>query len=69
CDEVFIGKVTFSNEANRLVFALVFLVSEVVMHILAIQSANMGVSKDKLRLFAMKNEYYFAVLALSTRSN
>ncbi|MFO5759750.1 family B DNA polymerase, partial [Klebsiella pneumoniae] len=66
--EEFFGKVTFSNEAKRLVFALVFLVSEVVMHILAIQSANMGVSKDKLRLFAMKNEFYFAVLALTTRS-
>ncbi|QYV99010.1 hypothetical protein [Pseudomonas phage U1B] len=66
--EEFFGKVTFSNEAKRLVFALVFLVSEVVMHILAIQSANMGVAKDKLRLFAMKNEYYFAVLALTTRS-
>ncbi|MFO5452991.1 family B DNA polymerase [Klebsiella pneumoniae] len=50
------------EEARRQVFALVFLVSEVVMHILAIQSANMGVSKDKLRLFAMKNESYFVVL-------
>ncbi|MFO5890599.1 family B DNA polymerase, partial [Klebsiella pneumoniae] len=28
----------------------------------------MGVSKDKLCLFAMKNEFYFAVLALTTRS-
>ncbi|MFO5795503.1 family B DNA polymerase, partial [Klebsiella pneumoniae] len=36
--------------------------------ILAIQSANMGVSKHKLRLFAMNNEFYFAVLALTTRS-
>lgn len=66
--EEFFGKVTFTPEAKRLVFSLVFLVSEVVMHILALQSANMGVSKKKLRLLAMKNEYYFAVLSLTTRS-
>lgn len=66
--EEFYGKVVFTPEAKRLVFSLVFLVSEVVMHILAIQSANMGVAKDKLRLLAMKNEYYFALLALTTRS-
>jgi len=47
---------------------LVFLVSEVVAHILALQSANMGVIKTKLRQLAMKNEYYFAVLSLTTRS-
>lgn len=66
--EEFFGRVTFTKEAKRLVFSLVFLVSEVVMHILALQSANMGVAEKKLRLLAMKNEYYFAVLSLTTRS-
>jgi hypothetical protein len=66
--EEFYGRICFTPEAKRLVFALVFLVSETVLHILAIQSANMGVSKEKLRLLAMKNEYYFAVLSLTTRS-
>lgn len=66
--EEFFGRITFSKEAKRLVFALVFLVAEVVMHILAIQSTNMGVAENKLRLLAMKNEYYFAVLSLTTRS-
>lgn len=66
--EEFFGRITFSKEAKRLVFALVFLVAEVVMHILAIQSSNMGVAENKLRLLAMKNEYYFAVLSLTTRS-
>lgn len=66
--EEFFGRITFSDEAKRLVFALVFLVSEVVMHILALQSTNMGVAEKKLRLLAMKNEYYFAVLSLTTRS-
>jgi hypothetical protein len=62
------GRVCFTPEAKRVVFSLVFLISEVVMHLLAQQSANMGVSKPKLRLLAMKNEYYFAILALTTRS-
>lgn len=62
------GKVSYSPQAKQVVFAVVFLVSEVVMHILALQSANMGVSKKKLRLLAMKNEFYFAVLSLTTRS-
>lgn len=66
--ENFYGRICFTPEAKRTVFALVFLVSEVVMHILAIQSANMGVAEDMLRLLAMKNEYYFAVLSLTTRS-
>lgn len=66
--EEFFGKVTFTPEAKRLVFSLVFLVSECVAHILALQSANMGVTKKKLRQLAMKNEYYFAVLSLTTRS-
>lgn len=62
------GKVVFTPEARRISFGLIFLVSEVVMHILAIQSANMGVSKEKLRILAMKNEYFFEVLALTNRS-
>lgn len=66
--EEFFGRITFSAEAKRLVFAMVFLVSEVVMHILALQSISMGVAEKKLRLLAMKNEYYFAVLSLTTRS-
>lgn len=62
------GSFSFSVEAKRLVFGIVFLVSELIMHILAIQSANMGVSYSKLRLLAMKNEYYFAVLSMTFRS-
>jgi hypothetical protein len=62
------GYVSYSVEAQRIVFAMVFLVSELMIHILAIQSANMGVSQRKLRLLAMKNEFYFAVLSMTTRS-
>lgn len=66
--EEFFGGYVFTPEARRLVFALVFLISEQVMHVLAAFSKNMGVSANKLRLLAMKNEFYFEVLLLTTRS-
>lgn len=62
------GEVLFTPEATRLVFAVVYLISEIITHILAVFSKNMGVTDEKLRLLAMKNEYYFAVLSLTTRS-
>lgn len=66
--EEFFGRITFTPEALRLVFSITFLISEIVMHILAIQSANMGVGKSKLKKLAMKNEYYFGMLSLTNRS-
>ena len=62
------GSISFSVRAKQVVFAIVFLVSEMMVHILAIQSANMGVSISKMRLLSMKNEYYFAVLSMTMRS-
>lgn len=62
------GHISYAPEAKRVVFAMVFLISELMLHILAIQSANMGVSDRRLRLLAMKNEFYFAVLSMTTRS-
>ena len=62
------GKVSFSSEATRVVFGIVFIISKMVSHILAIQSANMGVQENKLRMLQMKNEFYFAVLSMTTRS-
>lgn len=62
------GHVSHSVEAKRMVFVVIYLISHMVAHVLAIQSANMGVSLSKMRLLAMKNEYYFAVLALTTRA-
>lgn len=65
--EIF-GSVIFTPEALRLTFAMTFLISETVMHLLALQSVNMGVSDKRLRQLAMKNEYFFALLSLTNRS-
>lgn len=65
--EIF-GRVVFTPEALRMSFGLTFLISETVMHLLALQSANMGVSKERLRQLAMKNEYFFAIMSLTNSS-
>lgn len=62
------GYVSYEPQARRLVFAIIFLVSELMIHILAKQSRQMGVADNKLRLLQMKNEFYFATLAMTTRS-
>lgn len=62
------GHISYSDDAKRMVFGLVYLVSKLIAHILAIQSANMGVTKDRLRLLAMKNEYYFAVMSMTSQA-
>jgi hypothetical protein len=62
------GDIVFTEESRQVVFGIVFLVSEIMIHVLARQSANMGVAVDKLRLLAMKNEYYFEVMMMTSRS-
>lgn len=62
------GRHAFTVEAKRMVFSLVYMVSGMLSHVLGIQSANMGVKEDKLRLLAMKNEFYFGVLVMTSRS-
>lgn len=62
------GDIVFTEQSRQLVFGIVFVVSEIMIHVLARQSANMGVAKDKLRLLAMKNEYYFEVMMMTSRS-
>lgn len=62
------GEVVFTAQAKQLVFGIVYLISGMISHVLAILSANMGVKGPKLRMLSMKNEYYFAVLSMTTRS-
>ena len=62
------GRAQLTNDAKRVSFAMTYLVSEIIMHMLAVQSANMGVGKDHLRLLAMKNEFYFPSMCMTTRS-
>lgn len=47
--------------------AMVYLVSQQIIHILAVMSGNMGVAEDQLHQIAMKNEYAFPVFVLTSR--
>lgn len=59
--EWYLGKIDFSDEANAVFAAMVFLSVSTLKHILAQMSANIGVNKDRIHLIAMKNEFKFEV--------
>ena len=64
--EALFGRPSMSNEAKRVVFAIVFIITGIVAHLLAMLSASMGVTMSKRRILAMKNEFYFSVLISTT---
>lgn len=64
----FVGKLDFSPESLRVSYVTTFLTSQVVIHLLAIMSANMYVDKDNLHDLAMKNEYFFPVFGTTSMS-
>lgn len=66
--EQIFGKIIFTEESRRVIFSLVFIISECVMHQLGLMSTNMGVAVAKRRMLSMKNEFYFEVLTLANRS-
>ena len=56
------GEYSFSPEAIGVASTMIALANESIGHVLAIMCANAGIATEKLRLVAMKNEYYFPVL-------
>lgn len=61
----YVGKIDFSEEANSVAYAMVYLATQAIIHVLAIQSTMMGVVPEKLNVLAMKNEYFFPVFSLT----
>lgn len=62
------GVHAINRETSAVRNAMVFFAGQQVSHILAIVSANMGVVPDQLNQLAMKNEFSFPVLSLTTRA-
>lgn len=60
------GSSKFDVLQNRIVFAMVFVITGVVAHLLGKLSGSMGVQDDKLRILSMKNEFFFSVLIGTT---
>lgn len=57
-----------NRETSAVRNVMIFFAGQQISHILAIVSANMGVATEQLHQLAMKNEYSFPALALTTRA-
>ena len=62
------GVEAINRETSAVRNVMVYFASEQIFHILAIVSANIGVATDQLHQLAMKNEFSFPALALTTRA-
>lgn len=54
---------SFDDEAVSVAAAIIFLASQTITHILAIMSANIGVTPKRTHDIVMKNEFFFPVFA------
>ena len=62
------GVEAVNRETSAVRNTMVFFAGQQIVHILAIVSANMGVAMDQLHQLAMKNEFSFPALTLTTRA-
>lgn len=61
----YVGKLDFSEESLAISYAVVYLTTQNIIHILAKVSANMGVREENIHMLSMKNEFAFPVFALT----
>lgn len=66
--EWFTGKYDFSKDSCAVSYVATFLTSQIVIHLLAMYSANLGVEQKQIHKLTMKNEYAFPVLVTTPRS-
>lgn len=64
----YVGKLDFSIESYRIGYAITYLTSQIVAHLLAMKSAQVGMARHHITRLEMKNEYYFPVFILTSRS-
>lgn len=63
--EWYSGQIDFSEKSKAVSYAVVYLATQTLSHILAKISAMMGVKEERIFSLAMKNEYSFPVFALT----
>lgn len=66
--EWYTGDYSRSKEGDGIWFTTTYIACQCIVHVLAMFSANMGVSPADLHRLAMKNEYAFPVFALTSRA-
>ncbi|MBE0438161.1 MAG: hypothetical protein IBX57_00140 [Gammaproteobacteria bacterium] len=64
--EWYVGKIDFSEQSKAVSYAMTYLVTQNVAHILATISASMGVDEKQMFKLAMKNEFAFPVFVLTS---
>ncbi len=62
------GQLDYTAESVAVSSAMVYLSSNLIRHILARISGNMGVAKQDVMRLNMKNEYYFPTFVLTSRA-
>lgn len=60
------GSIGFDSESNAVFYAVVYLATQTITHILALVSAGMGVREKHIHTLAMKNEFAFPVFVLTS---
>lgn len=64
--EWYTGTLERTDAGDKIWYSMTFISTQLIVHGLAMLSANMGVDKSDLFRLAMKNEYAFPVFALTT---
>lgn len=62
----YVGQIDFSTESKNISYAITYLTSQTITHILSTVSAGLGVVKEHLNVLTMKNEFAFPVFSLTT---
>lgn len=62
------GGVSFQPDAYRVGYVMTFFATQMIWHLLAMMSMNIGFSREHLHLLQMKNEYYFPTFCLTPRA-
>lgn len=66
--EWYVGKLDFTEKSLAVGATMVYLASQLIRHILATVSGNIGAAKKDITRLSMKNEYYFPVFTLTSRA-
>jgi hypothetical protein len=64
--EWFVGRLDFSEKSQAVSYAVVYLATQTIAHVLAMVSAGMGVAEKHIFTLTMKNEFAFPVFALTS---
>ena len=62
----FCGSVCFDQKANAVSYAITYLITQTIIHLLATISAGIGVEEKHLHTLSMKNEFSYPVFSLTS---